>query len=216
MKLIHVVSDPLAESLSVNKRVSARFVGRLQAEVSQLAVEEFDLARDPPPYYDPALFRFVWGPVSDPDYRPSSDERAAAQYMQRHAERLRAADLLLISAPVWNYYLPAVLKAWIDQVLSPGEMFDLGPQGRVPLHRVHAMVSVVSAGGLMSEQGHDRNLLELLQATFRYAGIERHHELLIEGQEPALYSDHAVREAEASAAAERLACDLARELIRRA
>ena len=159
----------------------------------------------PPPYYDQEMFRFVWVPVSDPDYQPSSSEWAAAQYMLRHVELLRGADLLLLSAPVWNYYLPAVLKAWVDQVLSPGQMFDLGAEGRVPLHRIRAMVSIVSSGGWVSEQGFAQSLFHLLQATFQYAGIERHHELLIEGQESALYPDHAQREAEAIAAAEQLA-----------
>lgn len=209
MKLVHVVSDPLAESFSVNKRVSARFVDSLRAVVPDLSIEELDLERDPPPYYDRQLFRYVWEPVADPAYRPSAGERAAAQYMRRHAEVLRNADLLLLSAPVWNYYLPAVLKAWIDQVLSPGEMFELGADGRVALHRIRAMVSVISAGGFISEQGYDRSLFHLLEATFGYAGIERHHELLIEGQEPALFSDHAQREVDAGAAAERLAVAIA-------
>ena len=212
MKLVHIVSDPLAESLSVNKRVAARFVDGLRAVVPELSVEELDLERDPPPYYDRELFRFVWEPVADPAYRPSAGERAAARYMQRHAELVRGADLLLLSAPVWNYYLPAVLKAWIDQVLSPGEMFELGAGGRVALHRIRAMVSVISAGGFISDQGYDRSLFHLLEATFRYAGIERHHELLIEGQEPALFADHAQREAEACADAERLAVAIAQQL----
>lgn len=212
MKLIHVVADPLAQPLSVNKRVAARFVGRLQAEIAELRVEEVDLERDPPPYYDRDLFRFVWNPVADPQYRPSPDEKAAARYMQRHAEMLRGADLLLLSAPFWNYFVPAVLKAWIDQVLSPGEMFTLGAEGRLPLHRIRAMVSIVSAGGWISPQGHDQSLLQLLQAAFEYAGIERQHGLLIEAQEPALFADHAEREAQGCADAERLAAEIARDL----
>lgn len=219
MKLVHLVSDPLAESLSVNKRVAAKFIERLRRESPDLSIEALDLERDPPPFYDRELFRYVWEPVADPAYRPSASETAAAGYMRRHAAILRDADLLLLSAPVWNYYLPAVLKAWIDQVLSPGEMFEFGADGRIPLHRIRAMVSVVSAGGLISNEGYARSLFHLLEATFRYAGIEDHHDLLIEGQEPALYPDHAQREAEAVAAAEglaerlaeRLAVDLARQ-----
>ncbi len=211
MKLIHLVSDPLAESLSVNKRVAARFVDSLRAVVPDLSVEVIDLERDPPPYYDRELFRYVWEPVADPAYRPSAGERAAAHYMQRHAKLVRPADLLLLSAPVWNYYLPAVLKAWIDQVLSPGEMFELGADGRLALQRIRAMVSVISAGGFISDQGYDRSLFHLLEATFSYAGIERHHNLLIEGQEPALFPDHAQGEAEAGASAERLAAAIAQD-----
>ena len=211
MKLVHVVADPLPDSLSVNKRVAAKFIDGLRARAPDLSVEALELERDPPPYYDRELFRYVWEPVGDPGYRPSPSERAAAGYMRRHAAILRSADLLLVSAPVWNYYLPAVLKAWIDQVLSPGEMFELGADGRVPLHRIRALVSIVSAGGFISGEAYDESLFHLLEASFRYAGIERQHRLLIEGQEPALFADHAQRETEACAAAERLAAAIAQD-----
>jgi FMN-dependent NADH-azoreductase len=212
MKLLHVISDPLAESISVNKRVAASFVDALYAAVPDLAIETVDLERDPPPYYGRDLFRFIWEPLTNPAYQPSPNEHAAAEYMLQKAGQLRGADLLLLSAPVWNYYLPAVLKAWIDQVLSPGQMFDFGADGRIPRHRIQAMVSVVSAGGLVSEQGVSQSLFHLLRETFRYAGIERHDEILIEGQEPALYTDHAEREAEALESAAQLATAIAAEI----
>ena len=208
MKLVHVVSDPLDSSLSVNKRVALRLIDELQAIRSDLQVETIELDQDPPPYYDTKLFRYLWTPLSDPDYQPSADERAAADYMLRQVDSLRDADLLLLSAPVWNYYLPAVLKAWIDQVLSPGQMFEFGAEGRIPLHRIRAMISVVSAGGIVSDSGVSDSLFHLLHESFRYAGIDGHYDILIEGQEPALYADHSVREAAAFERVRELATDL--------
>ena len=205
MKLVHVLSDPLAESLSVNRRVASRFVEAMRAILPGLSVETVDLSQDPPPYYDTQLFRFLWMPVSDPDYQASAEERAAAEYMLRQVECLRDADFLLLSAPVWNYYLPAVLKAWIDQVLSPGQMFEFGAEGRIPLHRIRAMVSVISAGGRVSDQHVSRSLFHLLHESFRYAGVDNFHDILIEAQEPALYPDHARRETAALELAEKIA-----------
>ena len=82
----------------------------------------------------------------------------------------------------------------------------------MPLHRIRALVSIVSAGGWISEPGHAKSLLHLLQAAFEYAGIERQHSLLIEAQEPALFADHAEREEQGCAEAERLAVEIARDL----
>ena len=209
MNLIHLVADPLPASLSVNKRIAAAFLERLRAAAPALEVIDIDLAAEAPPYYGTDLFRYVWQPLAEPGYRPSETETAAAAYMRRQAALLRGADLLLLAAPVWNYYLPAALKAWMDQVLSPGQVFDLGPAGRVPLHRVGAVVAIVSAGGWLSRQGHAQCLFSLLRAPFEYAGIARFHELLIEAQEGALYPDHGEREAAAADAARALAESLA-------
>jgi FMN-dependent NADH-azoreductase len=37
---------------------------------------------------------------------------------------LRRADVLVLAAPLYNYGLPASLKAWIDQIVRPGETFS--------------------------------------------------------------------------------------------
>jgi putative NADPH-quinone reductase len=46
-----------------------------------------------------------------------------------YAERLRAAEALVISAPTWWYGMPAMLKGYFDRVWVPGLAFDLLPRG---------------------------------------------------------------------------------------
>jgi len=42
-----------------------------------------------------------------------------------YVERLRAAEGLVLSFPVWNYGYPAILKGFFDRVFLPGVSFDL-------------------------------------------------------------------------------------------
>lgn len=212
MELIYLKSDPLPDANSVNKRVATSFIEQLVGSLPGLVVTEIDLNRDPPPYYDTDLFRYVWQPMSDPGYQPSDKELQAAEYMRRHASQFCRADLILVAAPVWNYYVPAILKSWIDQVLSPGQVFQLGEDGRTALHQAGALINIVSAGGWMSNDGLAQDLFRLLNAPFRYIGIEHCHDLLIEAQEPAVFSDHAEREAQAIDTARKLADELAADL----
>lgn len=205
MKILYVLADPLAPSKSVNRRVAGQFLTHLERDFGELSVVEVDLCRNPPPFLDIDLYRYVWGPFVDPGFNPSARERDAAAYMHRQVELFTRADLLLIAAPVWNYYLPASLKAWIDQIVSPGFVYEFGDSGPQPLHRVGSVVSIVSAGGQLSKYDTDKALFKLLHAPFRYIGIDRFHDVLIEAQEPALYPDHAEREAQAAARVERLA-----------
>jgi FMN-dependent NADH-azoreductase len=40
---------------------------------------------------------------------------------------LQAADVLLVSTPMYNFTIPAVLKSWIDCVVRPGYTLRLAP-----------------------------------------------------------------------------------------
>ncbi len=44
-------------------------------------------------------------------------------------ERLKAADKVLISAPMWNFSVPYPLKQWIDVVCQPGLTFRVNARG---------------------------------------------------------------------------------------
>jgi NAD(P)H dehydrogenase (quinone) len=43
-----------------------------------------------------------------------------------YVERLRAAEALVMSYPVWNFGYPAMLKGFFDRVFLPGVSFDIG------------------------------------------------------------------------------------------
>ena len=45
------------------------------------------------------------------------------------ADRLLAADALVLVYPVWNEGFPAILKGFFDRVFIPGVSFKIGPNG---------------------------------------------------------------------------------------
>ena len=57
---------------------------------------------------------------------------------------LQAAEVLLISTPMYNFTIPAVLKSWIDYVIRPGFTFRLAPGWPGMLENKKARVIVVS------------------------------------------------------------------------
>lgn len=61
---------------------------------------------------------------------------------------LRDADTLVIGAPIYNFGLPAALKAWIDLIARNGETFQYtenGPQGLLSGKRA---IVVLASGGV--------------------------------------------------------------------
>lgn len=81
-----------------------------------------------------------------------TDQRTAPQQqvLQRSDElvaEVQCADLIVIGAPIYNFGVPATLKAWIDLVARPGVTFRYtknGPQGL--LENKRAIVAVTSGG----------------------------------------------------------------------
>jgi NAD(P)H dehydrogenase (quinone) len=76
----------------------------------------------------PVLGREEFAPVDGP-FKPQAEQmRAVAEGtldadVRDHLDRLLAADLLVLSFPLWWFSLPAVLKGWIDRVFVMGEVF---------------------------------------------------------------------------------------------
>ena len=65
-----------------------------------------------------------------------------------HVARLKAAEALVLSFPVWNYGFPAILKGYFDRVFLPGVSFEL-VEGKVTpgLERLRRIAAVATYGG---------------------------------------------------------------------
>jgi len=63
---------------------------------------------------------------------------------------LEAADLLVIATPMHNYCVPAVLKAWVDQIVRIHRTFASTPGGKVGKLRDRRRGLVVASGGWFS------------------------------------------------------------------
>lgn len=89
------------------------------------AVDVLDLYTDA---WNPVLAREEFAPVDGP-FKPQAEQMRAVRddtlddTVKAHLERLLAADLLVLSFPMWWFSLPAVLKGWIDRVFVMGALF---------------------------------------------------------------------------------------------
>lgn len=110
MRVLVVHAHPVTESY--NGALHRLAVDRLTAAGHH--VDDCDLYAEG---FEPALTR-----AERLDYHdPSRNFLPVAS----HVERLRAAEGLVLSYPVWNFGYPAILKGWFDRVFLPGVSFDI-------------------------------------------------------------------------------------------
>ena len=63
-------------------------------------------------------------------------------------DELQAADILVIGAPIYNFGMPAALKAWFDQVCRMGRTFQYSEQGPKGLLEGKKAYIVITSGGV--------------------------------------------------------------------
>lgn len=93
--------------------------------------------------------------AEDFDPRLTRQERLAYHDLDRNAdtvrpyvERLRAADAMVLSYPVWNFGYPAILKGFFDRVFLPGVSFQMvGGRARPSLPNIRRVAAVTTYGG---------------------------------------------------------------------
>jgi len=84
-------------------------------------------------------------PAKVPALIESVAERREWELTLPYITELRAAETLLLGVPMYNFSVPASLKAWIDRVTFPGALTD--PDTGESLLRHTRVIAVMARGG---------------------------------------------------------------------
>ncbi|MFD1703672.1 FMN-dependent NADH-azoreductase [Methylopila henanensis] len=143
--LLHIDASGRA-TRSLSRALSRRFVeGWLAARPGDRVIRR-DLAKDPPPLMSEA---WIAAAFAKPQARDAA-AREALRYSDAAIDELAAADVIVLGAPMYNYGMPAALKAWVDQVVRVGRTFSFDlARGDQPIEPILAgkRLVVLSARG---------------------------------------------------------------------
>ena len=107
---------------------------------------------------------------------------------------LKDSDIIIISAPIYNYGPPATLKAWADLVARVGETFRFKPNGRREgLLRNKSAYLVITSGGTKLN-GNEDFLTPWLKFILNFFGIEKVE--VVSADQMALDYEKSIQEAE--------------------
>lgn len=146
MPNILVLNSSAAGADSVSRLLTDDAVDQLRRHRPHAAVVTRDLAADPIPHLAPDGVNGVRTPNA-----VTPAEIAARKLSDELIAELRAADTIVIGAPMYNFGLPSTLKAWFDHVLRAGETFSYSEAGPKGLLEGKTVIVVEARGGLYSE-----------------------------------------------------------------
>jgi FMN-dependent NADH-azoreductase len=100
-------------AFSTSRRLTAHFIDAWKAAHPGSVVVVRDLIKTPPP--------FVWiSGAFTPREQHSPESTAAIKVSDELVAEIKAADEIVIGTPIFNFSIPAVLKAYIDQIVRVG------------------------------------------------------------------------------------------------
>jgi FMN-dependent NADH-azoreductase len=138
MNLLRV--DSSARRNSVSRHLTGRFADAWQQEHPDGTLIERDLSTTVVPHITD---EWVHAVHSDPATL-TPEQRQVLELSDALVEELLQADTIVIGAPMYNFAIPAPLKAWIDQVVRVGKTVHFaasGPQGILKGKKVYVVTS---------------------------------------------------------------------------
>jgi FMN-dependent NADH-azoreductase len=136
---------------STTRKLADQLVARLVEQGYGAAVTSRDLALTPP-----ALLTEAWvGANFTDDADRNDDQRAALAASDELIAELEAADTIVIGVPVYNFAIPAALKAWVDLIARARRTFrytETGPEGLLKGKKAYL---VVASGGVPVGSDYD-------------------------------------------------------------
>ena len=124
----------------------------------------------------------------------TSEHKKMFDLSDKLVSELKESDVIIISAPIYNYGPPATLKAWSDLAARVGETFRFKPNGRREglLKNKRAYLVITSGGTKLNSKEDFFNTM--VKIYFKFFGIEKID--VISADQMALDYDKSIREAE--------------------
>jgi FMN-dependent NADH-azoreductase len=138
IKILRIDSSARRDGSETRALIDA-FISRIGATADTTVIHR-DLAADLPNFVNEA---WVGANFTDPNAR-SDAQMAELAVSDALVAELEAADVIVIGAPIYNFSIPAVLKAWIDMVARVGVTFrygDNGPEGLLKNKQAYVMIA---------------------------------------------------------------------------
>ena len=178
MKILHIDSSILGDH-SVSRAVSAAIVARLKAQNPDAELVRHDLAAKPIAHLSGA---YLAGQSAEVQHDQALQEDLALGGSALAA--FLAADTVVIGAPMYNFTISSLLKAWVDRVLVAGKTFHYTDKGAEGLAGGKRVIVAAARGGIYgagTPHAAFEHAESYLRCVFAFIGIPEIEVIVAEG-----------------------------------
>lgn len=184
--ILHIDSSARKQR-SISRALAKQFTSQWQAKYPTDKFIYRDIGSVPPDFISEKWIAAVF----TPEEQRTDEQSSLLALSDMLIRELTEAEIILISTPMYNYGMPASLKAWFDQVIRVDKTFtfDLN-RGDFPLEPTMSGKTLVlltscgefgfEVGGVREEMNH---LAPHIRSASKYLGVDEQHEIRVEYQE---------------------------------
>jgi FMN-dependent NADH-azoreductase len=139
-RILHVTSSPRGEASNSNK-LGNKIIEKIQSRYPGSTVTVNDVVQTKYAHIESELLGAYMG----------TGDAAIARHSDMAVEQVEAADIIVISVPMYNFNMPSALKAWIDHIVRAGKTFSYAtgkPEGLLKGKKVYL---AIASKGLYSD-----------------------------------------------------------------
>lgn len=164
-KILYVQSSPRGEN-AVSRKLGDRMIEQLRKRYP-LATVQTRVVSEGMPFITQEWITSAYTPMND----RTPEQHKSLSFSDQLIEELLSCDILVIATPMYNFSVPAALKAWFDMVIRDDVTFripaDGGYQGLVGDRKTYV---IVSTGGVSMGSSVD-HLSPLVKTDLNFMGI---------------------------------------------
>lgn len=140
--LLHLDASPRGD-FSISRKLSAAAVAAWKDKHPSGKVIVRDLTKTNLTFVD---LNWIMGAFGQPD-QLTEEHKSALALSDTLISELLEADEIVLGTPMYNFAVPATVKAWIDHVVRAGKTFQYGASGPEGLAKGRKVLVTVASGG---------------------------------------------------------------------
>jgi len=163
---------------SNTRKVLAEF----KSKVKNSTIEELDLAKDTPDLFlSDNLMAYI-----QRDYLKQNiteEQKNLLSKMDKMTEQVKSSNIVVLAYPMFNFSMPAVVKAWFDSIMLKGQTWNAQDGKYSGLMQGKKALTIVSSGGSYSTGPMKawEHAVSLSNAEFQFMGFSEVKGILVEG-----------------------------------
>ncbi|MHB1022833.1 MAG: FMN-dependent NADH-azoreductase [Acidobacteriaceae bacterium] len=167
--LLQIDSSP--RSSSISNTLTAKFVTEWKRQNPSGTVVHHNVSKEKLPHLDEATIGAFFTPAES----RTPEQTASLALSDQFVDELLAADVIVLGVPMWNFGVPAALKAWIDLIARVGRTFAYTSSGVTSLLPPNKKVYVFASRGGAYSGDSSLNFLDqqepYLRTFFGFIGL---------------------------------------------
>ena len=174
MKQILLINSSINGDKGHSVQLTQQFIAQLPA--GSFKLDTLDLNATPVPHLD-MVEMAAWMTAVE---QRSNEQQQLAAISDNIIARIKAADIIVLGVPMYNFGVPSQLKALFDRVARAGITFKYTEQGPVGMLDDKPVVIFATRGGIYQGTALDSQT-PFLQTFFNFIGLKDLHFVYAEG-----------------------------------